>query len=505
MQSFSSIDAKAVNENQTHSSVENTENTMKMIEQEDFVVTSSLSFHENKTTAEEKFVKLQKSPTGNHHSNVKLSRSVTLLQGISLMVGVMIGSGIFVSPRYVLLHSGSVGVTLMVWISSGVMAMFGALCYCELGTMIQRSGGELTYIREALGPLAGFLVSWTMVLILKPASVAIITLSFASYAIQPFLNEKDMDTEQLIKFIAAVCIILITTVNCVSSRWAGQMQVIFMVMKLLAIGIIVLIGASRIVSGHYENFQSPFKGTNPNIGEIAHAFFSGLWAYDGWNQLNYVTEELQNPHKNLPRGVMIALPLVTFCYTLVNIAYFSILTPAEVLSSNAVAVSVAEKVHPTLVVIMPLFVACSCYGAANGSIFTNGRVVCSAAKEGHMPHFLATINTHFNTPLRAIMFPSSISLCLLMIGNLDSLLSCFSFVAWIFLGGTFLSLLILRWKKPHDLRPYKVWIGIPVVMLVVSCCLVIAPLLAKPQSSAVALGFVLSGVPVYLLFVYRSK
>ena len=254
MQSFSSIDAKAVNENQTHSSVESTENTMKMIEQEDFVVTSSLSFHENKATAEEKFVKLQKSPTGNHHGNVKLSRSVTLLKGISLMVGVMIGSGIFVSPRYVLLHSGSVGVTLMVWISSGVMAMFGALCYCELGTMIQRSGGELTYIREALGPLAGFLVSWTMVLILKPAYVAIITLSFASYAIQSFLNEKDMDTEQLIKFIAAVCIILITTVNCVSSRWAGQMRVIFMVLKLLAIGIIVLIGASQIVTRHYENF-----------------------------------------------------------------------------------------------------------------------------------------------------------------------------------------------------------------------------------------------------------
>ena len=203
---------------------------------------------------------------------------------------------------------------------------------------------------------------------------------------------------------------------------------------------------------------------------------------------------------------MIALPLVTFCYTLVNIAYFSILTPAEVLSSNAVAVSVAEKVHPSLVVIMPLFVACSCYGAANGSIFTNGRVVCSAAKEGHdMPHFLATINTHFNTPLRAILFPSSISLCLLMIGNLDSLLSCFSFVAWIFLGGTFLSLPILRWKKPHDLCPYKVWIGIPVVMLVVSCCLVIVPLLAKPQTSAVALVFVLSVVPVYLLFVDRSK
>jgi len=462
---------------------------------------AGISFHESKATAEEKLIE----KSSKDKSAGKLTRSVTLLQGVSLMVSVMIGSGIFVSPRYVLLHSGSVGITLMVWISSGIMALFGALCYCELGTLIHRSGGELTYIQEALGPLAGFLVSWTMVLILKPASVAIITLTFASYAIQPFMRDSDKETEQLIIGLAAISIVLITSVNCVSSRWAGQMQIIFMVMKLLAIGILVLIGASRIASGHYENFQSPFKGTNPNIGEIAHAFFSGLWAYDGWNQLNYVTEELQNPHKNLPRGVMIALPLVTLCYTLVNVAYFSILTPAEILLSDAVAVSVAEKVHPTLVLVMPLFVACSCFGAANGSIFTNGRVVCSAAKEGHMPRFLATINKHFNTPLRAIMFPSSISICMLMLGNLDSLLSCFSFVAWIFLGGTILSLLILRWKRPHDLRPYKVWIGIPVVMVMVSCYLIIAPLLAKPQSSAVALGFVLSGVPVYFLFVGHHK
>ena len=462
-----------------------------------------ISFHESKASAQEKLISSERSSKENVTG--KLTRNVTLLQGVSLIVGVMIGSGIFVTPRYVLLHSGSVGMTLLVWIASGVMATLGALCYCELGTLIQRSGGELTYIREALGLLPGFLVSWTMVLILKPASVAIITLSFASYAIQPFLSDSSIEPEALIKFIAVICIVLITSVNCVSSRWAGQMQIVFMIMKLLAIGIIVLIGATRIASGHYENFESPFKGTSQNIGEIAHAFFSGLWAYDGWNQLNYVTEELQNPHKNLPRGVMIALPLVTVCYTLVNVAYLSILTPAELLSSTAVAVSVAEKVHPILVAVMPLFVACSCYGAANGSIFTNGRVVCSAAKEGHMPRFLATISERFHTPLCAIMFPSFISICMLMLGDLDSLLSCFSFVAWIFLGSTFLSLLVLRWKRPHDHRPYKVWIGIPFFMVMVSCYLVVAPLLAKPQSSAVALAFVLSGVPVYFCFVYHNK
>ena len=497
------VDAKNTTEDQDQCAVESvSENRMSKSSVQRDDLSAGISFHESKARAEKRLINSVRSSKEN--ATGKLTRNVTLLQGVSLIVGVMIGSGIFVTPRFVLLHSGSVGMTLIVWISSGVMATLGALCYCELGTLIQRSGGELTYIREALGLLPGFLVSWTMVLILKPASVAIITLSFATYAMQPFLSNSLDDSEFFIKSIAVICIILITSVNCVSSHWAGQMQIVFMIMKLIAIGIIVLIGASRIAVGKYENFEFPFKGTNHNVGEIAHAFFSGLWAYDGWNQLNYVTEELQNPHKNLPRAVMIALPLVTLCYTLVNVAYLSVLTPAEVLSSSAVAVSVAEKVHPTLVAVMPLFVACSCYGAANGSIFTNGRVVCSAAKEGHMPGFLANINERFNTPLRAIMFPSFISVCLLMLGDLDSLLSCFSFVAWIFLGSTFLSLLVLRWKRPHEHRPYKVWIGIPIVMLVVSCYLVIAPLLAKPQSSAVALTFVLSGVPVYFFFVKRN-
>lgn len=490
-------DAKDLKENQ---SVPNDDMVKSSMQGDD--LDASIPFHEHRASAEERLIRSQKH---SKEEGGKLTRNVTLLQGVSLIVGVMIGSGIFVTPRYVLLHSGSVGMTLLVWITSGVMATLGALCYCELGTMIQRSGGELTYIQEALGPLPGFLVSWTMVLILKPASVAIITLSFASYAVQPFLKEGNAEPEDLIKLVAAISIIMITTVNCVSSRWAGQMQIIFMIMKLLAIGIIVVIGAARIASGHYENFVSPFKGTNTNVGEIAHAFFSGLWAYDGWNQLNYVTEELQNPHKNLPRGVMIALPLVTICYTLINIAYLSILTPAEMLSSTAVAVAVAEKVHPALVVVMPLFVACSCYGAANGSIFTNGRVVCSAAKEGHMPRYLAAISERFHTPLRAIMFPSFISICMLILGDLGSLLSCFSFVAWIFLGCTFLSLLVLRGKKPHEYRPYKVWIGIPIAMVTISCYLIIAPLIAKPKSSVVAVAFVLSGVPAYFIFVNRNK
>ena len=153
---------------------------------------------------------------------------------------------------------------------------------------------------------------------------------------------------------------------------------------------------------------------------------------------------------------------------------------------------------------MPLLVACSCYGAANGSIFTNGRVVCSAAKEGHMPKFLSTIS-RFETPSLAVMFPSLIAIIMLFVGDLEVLLSCFSFVAWTFYGGTVAALLVLRWKRPHQRRPYKVHLTVPIIMLVVALFLVTAPFASKPKESLFALAYILSGIPVYFFFVAKKQ
>ena len=302
-----------------------------------------MPFHENKSSDKDLLLNTPESTTKNG-KEAPLTRTLSLVQGIALIVGVMIGSGIFVSPRLVLENSGSVGLMGVVWLLSGVVAMFGALCYCELGTFIQKSGGEFIYIQEAFGHLPSFLVSWTIILIMKPASVAIITLTFSHYVCQPFLSKTEEHALLYIKSIGVCCIIVITTINCLSTRWAARLQVIFMAMKLLAIGMIVLLGVANVFGGEAKGLENPFSGTQTNPGVVAQAFFSGLWAYDGWNQLNYVTDELQNPHKNLPRAVMVALPLVTLCYVLVNIAYLVILGPTEVLASRAVAVAVAEKV-----------------------------------------------------------------------------------------------------------------------------------------------------------------
>ncbi|XP_032239981.2 b(0,+)-type amino acid transporter 1 [Nematostella vectensis] len=434
----------------------------------------------------------------------KAQGSITLLQGVAIIIGIMIGSGIFVSPKFVLENTGSVGMMVVAWALCGLVATLGSLCYCELGTLIQKSGGELVYFREAFGSLPAFLVSWTIILVLKPSSIAIISMAFASYAYLPFITPGTPEPTTTIKLIAAGCIILLTIVNCVSTQFAAKSQVVFMVMKLTAIAVVVLLGAYHAFSGHTNNFQDLFKGTSTNLGKLAHAFYSGLWAFDGWNQLNYCTGELKNPHVNLPRAALIALPLVTICYILINMAYLCILSPAEIISSEAVAVTFADKVnHPIIMALIPILVSCSCFGAANSSIFTNAKVVCAAVKQGHMPLFLGAVNKRLQMPIYAVASPSFIGLLLLIPSNLGSLISCFSFVAWGLYGGAFLSLLVFRWKFPTQRQPYRVWTVVPVFMLLISIYLIISPFASKPKESAFALGYIFTGVPFY--FVFASK
>ncbi|CAG0894785.1 unnamed protein product [Darwinula stevensoni] len=263
----------------------------------------------------------------------------------------------------------------------------GALSYAELGIVIPYSGGEIAYyvhsfgpLHHFFGPLLGFLFGWTSVLLLKPSSLAILTLTFAKYVVLPFWELRkedgscDGNSEELSeKLVAALCIGVITFVNCFDVKLATRVQNVFTTAKLLAVVIIVITGIVKFAQGE-SKLNLGFNGTTKEYGKIATAFYSGLWAYDGWyepsnytykfrmqqsisntinvtdmrcvmqivlfsrNNLNYVTEELKNPYVNLPRAIMIAIPLVTVCYLLVNISYLIVLDQATLLASDAVAV-----------------------------------------------------------------------------------------------------------------------------------------------------------------------
>ncbi|XP_042907812.1 b(0,+)-type amino acid transporter 1 isoform X2 [Parasteatoda tepidariorum] len=433
---------------------------------------------------------------------IALKRRVGLVSGVALIVGTMIGSGIFVSPKGVLLRSGSVGTSLLVWSGCGILSLLGALCYAELGTMITKSGAEYSYMMDAFGPLPAFLFSWVSVLVLKPSMMAIICLSLGEYVVEP-LNIGCPPNMYAVKLVAALSIGVITYINCLSVKLATRIQNIFTCSKLLAIAIIVVGGFIKLTEGHTKHLATGFEGESATFSDIATAFYSGLWAYDGWNNLNYVTEELKNPYVNLPLAIAIGIPLVTLCYVLVNVSYITVMSTAELLASEAVAVTWAHRVLGVMYFIMPISVALSSFGAGNGSCFTGGRLCYVAAREGHLVDILSFLHIRRHTPSPALIFNAVLALLMIIPGDIGSLIDFFSFTAWLFYGLTFLALIVMRHTKKDLRRPYKVPIVIAYIVLLVSIYLVVAPIIEDPQIEYLyASVFILSGLFVYIPFVY---
>ncbi|KAL9884087.1 b(0,+)-type amino acid transporter 1 isoform X1 [Glossina fuscipes] len=432
---------------------------------------------------------------------IHLQRRVGLFSGVALIVGTMIGSGIFVSPSGLLVRTGSVGVSFIIWLACGLLSLLGALAYAELGTMNTSSGAEWAYFMDAFGPAPAFLFSWVSTLVLKPSQMAIICLSFAQYAVEAFVSECDPPMS-VVKMVALLAIVMILFVNCYSVNLGMAVQNIFTAAKLVSVIIVICGGAWKLIQGNTQHLSSAFNGSTPTFGAIATAFYTGLWAYDGWNNLNYVTEEIKNPSKNLPRSIIIGIPLVTLCYTLINISYLAAMSPTEMIESEAVAVTFGNRILGVMAWLMPLSVTISTFGSANGTLFAAGRLCFAASREGHLLDILSYVHVRRLTPAPGLIFHSLIAAAMVLYGTIDSLIDFFSFTAWIFYGGSMLALIVMRYTKPNYPRPYKVPIIIPIVVLVISLYLVVAPIIDTPRIEYLyACLFILAGLIFYIPFV----
>ncbi|KAF2894538.1 hypothetical protein ILUMI_11632 [Ignelater luminosus] len=431
-----------------------------------------------------------------------LKRRVGLISGVALIVGTMIGSGIFVSPSGLLERTGSIGMSFVVWMACGFLSLLGALAYAELGTMNTSSGAEYAYFMDAFGAPPAFLFSWASTLVLKPSQMAIICLSFGKYAVEAFVSECE-PPEIVVKMVALLALVVILYVNCYSVNLATSVQNIFTAAKLVAVLIVIVGGIYKICEGNVQHLQNPFENTKFSIGNIATAFYTGLWAYDGWNNLNYVTEEIKNPSKNLPRSIIIGIPLVTICYALINVSYLTVMSPLEMTTSEAVAVTYGNRLLGVMAWLMPLSVTISTFGSANGTLFAAGRLCFAASREGHMLDILSYVHVRRYTPAPGLIFHSLIAGAMVLYGTIDSLIDFFSFTAWIFYGGSMVALIVMRYTKPNYPRPYKVPIIIPVVVLVVSVYLIIGPIVDKPTIEYLyAAMFILGGMIFYVPFVH---
>ncbi|KAI6179508.1 Y+L amino acid transporter 2 [Aphelenchoides besseyi] len=333
--------------------------------------------------------RLNKPETKSETATVGLKQKISLFNGCAIIIGVIVGSGIFVSPKGVLMHTGSAPYSLAIWLACGLFSLCGALCYAELGTTIPKSGGDYAYIYEAFGKVPAFLFLWISLIIVNPTSIAVMALTFSSYILQPFYDgcePSDFVTRVLASSVISIfepeewnkqtLLVILTIINCYSVRWSTRTQDVSTIAKLGALVVIILAGVVYVALGNVENLRMPKTNSiDLSLPQIALAFYQGVFSYSGWNYLNFVTEEIKEPYKNLPRAIYISLPVVTIIYMAVNCAYFAVLTPEEVLESPAVAFTFANRVLGPIRHLMPLFVAISCIGSVNGIIFTSSLIL----------------------------------------------------------------------------------------------------------------------------------
>ncbi|KAG0039793.1 hypothetical protein BGZ82_006646 [Podila clonocystis] len=437
-----------------------------------------------------------------------LQKNVTFSNGLTLVVGVIIGSGIFASPGPVFAYSKSVGVSLIIWFVSGLLAFAGSLCYAELGSAMPTSGGgEYAYLNHAFGSLPAFLFSWSSITLLKPAGNAIICVVFAEYVVN-IIAQSTWDPTQPMrhwsnKLIAIACVLVLSGLNSISVSVGTRIQDVFTFIKvitLLVIGITgVVVLAQKSLSSH--NFDHAFEGeSQPSLGDIALGLYSGLWAYDGWNNLNYVSSEMKNPTKDLPRVIFAGVPIVIIFYLLANTAYYAVLPESVIMNTNTVAIDFGKQMFGnTGGVLFAICVACSCFGAANGSIFTGARVIYASAREGNLPKIFGKVNEKRKTPIAALGLQAVMTTIMILGGTFSTLVNFYSVAAWLFYLASILGLIYLRYHEPNLKRPFKVWTIVPILFTFLGLFLFLMPFVRAPLESCLSMVIVLAGLPLWLV------
>ncbi|KAI1214681.1 amino acid permease-domain-containing protein [Annulohypoxylon truncatum] len=464
-------------------------------------------------------------------------KTLTYLNGLGLIVGLIIGSGIFSSPSQVNVNVGSPGASLIVWAISGLLAWTGAASYAELGGAIPLNGGAQAYLSKIMGELAGFLFTWVAVLVLKPGSAAIIAIIMGEYLVRAVIGaEAETVNPWINKCVGLVGLFMVTFLNCVSTKLGTRVNDALMFLKFIALIGVTIVGIVVALTGFSSSGTANmdwknhawFDGTSKDGSHWAVALYAGLWAFDGWDNTNYVVGEFRNPSRDLPRVIHTAMPLVIVCYLLANFSYFLVL-PLDVLNStNTVAVMFGNKVFgPIGALVFALIVSASCFGALNSATFTSSRLVYAAAKEGYVPAVISRVGIGsrepgmanmrtrnwfskrlhnmigdedtglFFTPIYALALNGVLTAVYVIVGEFGELVTFYGVAGYSFYFLTVLGLIILRVKEPHLERPYKTWITTPIIFCCVSLFLLSRAVFAQPLKTLIVVTFVLSGIPIF--------
>lgn len=448
-------------------------------------------------------------------------RRVTLIDGIALTIGVQIGSGIFSSPGVVTLNTGSIGASIVVWLLSGLLAWTGASSFAELGASIPLNGGSQAYLNYSFGPLSAFLYTWSALTALKPGAGAIIATIFGEYVAriifhatgkaQDHPHETGLDgiPGWSIKLLAVAIAALITAVHAFSNKLGTRTQIATTVVKLLALTAVPILAIVQAARGKtspssQEAFSSVahlFAGSSTSPSAYALALYSGLWAFDGWDQSCFVAGEMKRVEKDLPRVIHISLATVILIFLSAVVSYFVVLPAELVKRTNTVALDFGSAIFGTVGgIVFAFLVAFSCFGALNGQIYTTARLILAASREGYLPERLGQVNRRTGTPVAALLLQLLLISAFILFGSgFASLVNFYGVCSWTFYLASVLGLLVLRIKEPNLNRPYKTWLATPILFAAVALFLLLMPIGRAPLEGLAALLFIAAGVPVYYL------
>jgi basic amino acid/polyamine antiporter, APA family len=449
----------------------------------------------------------------------QLVRGLNVWHATSIVAGTIIGSGIFLVPAEMMQAVGSAGLVYLAWVVGGLLSFFGALTYAELGSVRPFAGGEYVYVRDAYGPLPGFLYGWTWFLIAKPASIASVTaglvrvlgtFSAFSFLPQTLFAWHVTSTRVLVvsygHMVAIAATVFITALNYVGVRKAGNFQFAFTVLKVVMIIGIAFI-AFTAASGSWSNFGTSFAGAKGGIAGFMAALVAALWAYDGWNDLNMVSEEIQRPEKTIPIALIAGVGLVAVLYMGMNAGIQRALPATAIAQAAVPAAAASEAALGRLgISLVSIGMIISMLATLNGTVMSGGRVPFAVARDGYLFKALGEVHPRFHTPAVALVIQGVVAILLVLLGGaFRELFSLAIFAEWLFYMVAASTIFVFRWREPNVNRPYRT-LGYPLVpalFIGTAAVLLYFTFTSNLRDSIAGVVVILLGIPVYLWFARR--
>lgn len=433
----------------------------------------------------------------------ELRRTLSQRDLVFIVVGTVIGSGIFLTPGAVVRSSGSGGVALVVWAVGGILSLLGALTFAELGASKPEAGGLYVYLRDAFGPATAFLFGWTMLLVIGSGSLATLAAAFPRY-VGAFVTL----TPVWERVISVLMIAAVTALNIRGTRQSADVQG---VATLIKAGVIVLLAVILIVAGDRPASQGVWWPESFSLGTLTGAvtgMIGVLWAYEGWQYVTFSAGETVNPQKTFARGMVIGTVLLIGIYVLANVGYFAALGVDGVAASTRVASDAANAVlGPWAAKALAAVILVSIFSASNGMMLTLPRIFFAMAQDRLFFSKLAEVHPRFGTPAASILLTALWGTVLVLSGSFERLLTYVVFTSWLWFALAALAIFAYRRREPNAVRPFRTpgYPVTPILFVLSAMVIVVNTIIARPQESLIGLGLTLLGIPAYLWWRSRLK